>query len=300
MLDQHGGLDVAVLIFYSILIFPAVYVCKRQGFRLHAGWLYLVTLPLVRIIGAACYVAALQSPSTALFTTAAICNGIGLVPLLLALMGLMKRVYVDVQFWSPITNQFSSNEGMQMPFPQRIFLVAHLIILVGLALSIAGGVEAIPGNSAKEIAAGITLRKAASILLLVAFFALAAAAARAFKMIKQTWTGDRMIVYAALISLPFLLVRALYYVALTFDTRSVIFNAYKPNVFVQAFMQVLMEFIVFGLFLAVGLNSPTMKEAPHAPKEASEFPPKRYSQLEHNEGAFGEAEMGSMRYARAA
>jgi hypothetical protein len=92
MLDQHGGLDVAVLIFYSILIFPAVFVCTRQGFGRHAGWLYLVSLPLVRILGAACYIAALQNPSTALFTVAAICNGIGLVPLLLALMGLMKRV----------------------------------------------------------------------------------------------------------------------------------------------------------------------------------------------------------------
>jgi hypothetical protein len=92
MLDQHGDLDVAVLLFYSILIFPAIYVCIKHGFGRHAGWLYLVSLPLVRILGAACYVAALQSPSTGLFTAAAICNGIGLVPLLLALMGLMKRV----------------------------------------------------------------------------------------------------------------------------------------------------------------------------------------------------------------
>jgi hypothetical protein len=195
---------------------------------------------------------------------------------------------------------FSSNEGMQMPFPDRIFLVSYLIIIVGLALSIAGGVEAIPGNPAKEIAGGVTLRKAASILLLVAFFALAAATARAFTMIKQTWTGDRTIIYAALISLPFLLVRALYYVTLTFDTNSAVFNAFKPNVFVQAFMQVLMEFVAFGLFLAVGLKSPTMKEAPHAQKQGGDFPPKRYSHQKNNAGGFGAAEMGAVPAARAA
>jgi hypothetical protein len=92
MLDSHGGLAVAVLVYYGILLFPAIYVCARQGFGRHLGWFYLVTLPIVRIVGAACTIAAEQKPSTGLITAAAICNGIGLVPLLLTIMGLLKRV----------------------------------------------------------------------------------------------------------------------------------------------------------------------------------------------------------------
>jgi hypothetical protein len=174
-----------------------------------------------------------------------------------------------------------------------------LIILVGLALSIAGGVEAIPGNTDAEISSGVTLRKAASILLFVAFFVLATAAARAFTMLKQTWTGDRTIVYAAAFSLPFLFVRALYYVILTFSTGSTLFNAYKPNVFVQAFMQVLMEFIVFGLYLAAGLKSRKMEDAPHAPKKGDQFPAKSYTPMD-NEGSISEAEYLHMPATRAA
>jgi hypothetical protein len=174
-----------------------------------------------------------------------------------------------------------------------------LIILVGLALSIAGGVEAIPGNTSSTISSGISLRKAASILLFIAFFILAAAAARAFIMIKQTWTGDRTIVHVAAISLPFLFIRSLYYVILTFDTESALFNAYKPNIFVQAFMQVLMEFIVFGLYLAAGLKSPKMEDAPHAPRKGDEFPPKNYTPMD-SQGSIGEAEYQHMPAARAA
>ena len=197
-----------------------------------------------------------------------------------------------------VTNPILRNEGMQKRFPDRIFLGAHLIIIAGLGLSIAGGIEAIPSNPAAEVSQGSTLRKAASILLLIGFLILAAATARALTMIKQSWTGDRMIIYAGAISLPFLLIRSLYYVVLTFDTKSAVFNAFKPNVFVQAFMQVLMEFIVFGLYLAVGLKSPTLKEAPHMPKKGDEYPTKAYSSLE-NEAGFGEAELRTMPASRA-
>jgi hypothetical protein len=93
MLDSHGGLAVAVLIYYAILIWPAIYVCVRHGFGRHLGWFYLVTLPIVRIVGASCQIAAEQKPSVGLYTAAAICNGIGLVPLLLTWMGMLKRVY---------------------------------------------------------------------------------------------------------------------------------------------------------------------------------------------------------------
>jgi hypothetical protein len=33
-----------------------------------------------------------------------------------------------------------------------------------------------------------------------------------------------------------------------------------PNIYIQAFMQILMEFIAFGIFLAAGLTSQSLKE----------------------------------------
>lgn len=93
MLDSRGGLSVAILIFYIIGLVPAVYVVYKQGPGRHGGWLYLVSLPIVRIVGASAEIAAEQqtNPSSGLITTAAICNGIGLVPLLLVLLSLVQR-----------------------------------------------------------------------------------------------------------------------------------------------------------------------------------------------------------------
>jgi len=92
MLDSHGDLAIAVLVFYGIFIGPAIYVCIKHGFGRHLGWFYLVSLPIVRIVGSACQVAAEQKPSVGLYTAAAICNGIGLVPLLFVLTGFAKRM----------------------------------------------------------------------------------------------------------------------------------------------------------------------------------------------------------------
>jgi hypothetical protein len=92
MLDSHGGLSIAILIYYSPGILLALYICKRQGLGQVASWLYLITLPLVRLIGAACEIAAEQNSSIGLYTAAAICNSIGLVPLLLTLAAFLGRM----------------------------------------------------------------------------------------------------------------------------------------------------------------------------------------------------------------
>jgi hypothetical protein len=94
MLDQHGDLAIAILVFYVIGLPIAVYVCIRHGFVRQLGWLYLVLLPVARILGAALQIAAENTnpPSVGLYTAAAILNSVGLVPLLLCLMGLVQRV----------------------------------------------------------------------------------------------------------------------------------------------------------------------------------------------------------------
>jgi len=275
MLDGHGGLAVAVLIFYAILLWPAIWVCIHEGFGRHLRWFYLVTLAIVRIVGASCEIAAEQKPSVGLYTAAAICNGVGLVPLLFALLGILKRV----------------NDGMPTQIPERAFQLARLLTLVGLALAIAGGVEAIPTNSASEISTGTSLRKAASILLLVVFLIGLAVSGIVVLRINSAWEGDRRIIQAVLASLPFIFVRTIYYVILTFDSHSKTFNAQSPNVYVQAFMQILMEFFAFGIFLAAGLVSPSTKTAPYehgheGQQMSANKPAKNY--------AMGEPELGTI------
>jgi hypothetical protein len=274
MLDNHGALAIAVLIFYGILIWPAIYVCVKHGFGRHLGWFYLVTLPIVRIVGSACEIAAEQKPSVALYTVAAICNGVGLVPLLFTLTGFIKRI----------------NDGMPTKIPELPFRLIHLGTLVGLALAIAGGIEAVPGNSASEIKTGTSLRKASSIILLLIFLALAAFTVQLSARKNTAWHGDRVIIYAAIASIPFILVRAIYFILVTFDGHSKNFNPYSPNIYVQAFMQILMEFIAFLIFLAAGLTSQSLK----AGREAQQTAPHKA----RDNSSIGDAELGQYPAAR--
>jgi hypothetical protein len=97
MITKTEGLAIAVIIYYTIALPFAVRVAMKHGFGRHAGWLYLVIMPVVRIVGAALTIAAVQKPSTGLLTAAGVFSAIGLGPLLLALVGIVKRAYVIPQ-----------------------------------------------------------------------------------------------------------------------------------------------------------------------------------------------------------
>lgn len=64
--------------------------------------------------------------------------------------------------------------------------------------------------------------------------------------------NDRRLVYACVVSVPFVVVRLAYSLALAFK-HSGDFSTFAPNVYVKAFMQVLMEFVVAAIVIAAGL-----------------------------------------------
>jgi hypothetical protein len=183
-----------------------------------------------------------------------------------------------------------------------IFRITHLLIIVGLALSIAGGVKAIPTNKAAEISDGRSLRKGAAILFLIGYIVNLGLAVLAFLRIRDAWDGDRKIIYAAVASMPFLFVRLIYTVIVSFDTTSSTFNAFSPNIYAQAFMQITMEFIVFGIYLAAGLTVPSTKEAPRIHEEShglvggllARRSGRAFRKDTERNAAYGDAEMGTI------
>jgi hypothetical protein len=128
--------------------------------------------------------------------------------------------------------------------------------IVGLPLAILAGVDSLPNSN--NLSNAITYRKVAAILfLLVAIFNIVFAVFLALNM-RDTWEGDRIIVRCANAASPFIIVRAVYTMLLAFD-KNPTFNWATVDIYVQAFMQILMEFIVFAIFCAAGLMAATMK-----------------------------------------
>ena len=95
-LNSRERLAIFVIIYFSFALPVSLWVCKKQGFARSSGWLYLVTLPVFRLAGSACLLAAYleveAEPTVGLLGAAAVLNGLGLVSLELALLGLVERV----------------------------------------------------------------------------------------------------------------------------------------------------------------------------------------------------------------
>lgn len=114
-------------------------------------------------------------------------------------------------------------------------------------------------DNPSDLNSGNHLREGAAILLLVVYVLLYAITASCFFKMRAIYEGDRRLVYAALAAAPFLLVRLIYSVCSAFDSHSKLFGFQSANVYVMAFMQYLMEFIVVTIFLAAGLTVPALK-----------------------------------------
>ncbi|KAF2101786.1 hypothetical protein NA57DRAFT_73227 [Rhizodiscina lignyota] len=256
-LNAHEKLDIFIIVYFSLALPFSLWVCKKQGFGRSLGWLYLVSLPIFRIAGSACTIAAYQDaqrPSPGLLAAGAILNGLGLVSLELTLLGLVER----------------ANAGMQNRFryASRGLPMCHILLIIAAGLSISGGINSSESQSQSSVDTGHALRKGSAIELLAVFLILVAVTVGILVRVNQAWAGDRHILYAAAISFPFLLVRAIYTVIIAFATSSATFSATSPNVYVQAFMQILMECIIIALFIAAGLTVPSVRLAPEDFKEA--------------------------------
>lgn len=84
------GRDLAQLVFYTIIIFPTFYCLIVHGRHGLLGWMYAVAMCLLRIVGNAIAFHAMVSDGT-VNKVASILNGVGLLPLMMAALGLLHE-----------------------------------------------------------------------------------------------------------------------------------------------------------------------------------------------------------------
>jgi hypothetical protein len=244
-LSSRTILDIVELVYYGPALLVALWIIKKHGMGRQSGWIFLAILAVLRIVGAATGIAANSHPSQGLEETSIIAYSVGLSPLLLAWLGIIKRV----------------NEGMHVhSFPPRFINVVHLPIWVGLILSIVGGTKLFDTNPA-SVNTGVTYTKVAIMLLLVALIALSAISIFTFMQIRHVMDGEKRLVFASLAVVPFLFVRIIYSIIVDFDRSSTVFSLTSDRnaaVVVQAIMSVAMEFAVVLIFLAAGFATPAI------------------------------------------
>ena len=93
MLPSDESLASAQIATYVPVLFASAVIVIRHGFHKQLGWVFLAILAIVRIIGSSFEIAAAKNPHNSTDVEwGAILQLVGISPLLLASLGLLKRI----------------------------------------------------------------------------------------------------------------------------------------------------------------------------------------------------------------
>nr|OQO17116.1 hypothetical protein B0A51_16210 [Rachicladosporium sp. CCFEE 5018] len=249
-LDGHGILSIIETAFFSPILLLSIFLCLRHGFRRESGWLYLLLLSLLHLIGSACllYSETQHSTNKNLYITYYVCNSVGTAPLLLLALFQVMRINTGMQ-----------DKGM----PRTFFRPVQLISLVALIVAIVGSTD-FGSSNPKDAQQGATMSKVSAALFLVVYVAIAAITLLTLSRSSHVLAVEHKLLYACVAALPFLLVRIVYSAAVGFtSSKTSPFYRFGVSIWVQAFMQFAMEAVIVIMFMIAGLLTPKADEQHH-------------------------------------
>jgi hypothetical protein len=271
-LNFRDGVSILKLAIYSPYLFASIYVCFKHGLMKGSGWIYLSIFCLLRIIGASAQLASISSHSTTPYTIAAVCDAIGLSPLLLASLGLISRAYYSM-LNSPWKGMLLSMTVLRVP--QIITTVAGILCIVGATS--ANTIADFTKESTVHI--GVILYMVSFGLLLI----LTLAAGATYLKIRH---GEKALILAVLSSLPFILVRLLYTLIACFAHNASNFNLVTGSVAINLVMAVIEEMVVVAIYTITGIKTPVV------PKEQQAQGPANRMAYRAGRGDFGTGKLG--------
>lgn len=87
------GIAILQLIAFPVILVAALFIWQRSGWRAGSKvWRYGVVLSLIRIAGSICSLLTIQHDSRDVRVAVAVCELIGLAPLLLTVLGVLRQM----------------------------------------------------------------------------------------------------------------------------------------------------------------------------------------------------------------
>ncbi|OJJ45669.1 hypothetical protein ASPZODRAFT_133536 [Penicilliopsis zonata CBS 506.65] len=251
-LTYHHAISVAQLIVFVPCFFLAAFLVFRLGIRTSAGFIFVVTFTLTRIVGACCDLATIAHPTLGLYIAAAVCSSIGLAPLILLCSGMLSRANESVRRRSGVA------------ISDRLFGLLRLLTIASLVLSVVGLTKNMTEEAFLhpdvEIKAGIAI-------IVVAWAQLCVLLAVLIYRRRDVGKGEHRLLGAVSLCAVIIFVRLLYAMLCWFSPTST-FNLLDGNVTVELVMSVLEEFAVVIICLAVGM---TLQRQPPIHEDGQHF-----------------------------
>jgi hypothetical protein len=261
MISTPEAIAIAELCIYAP-IFPLIFIIVlRHGFKRQSGWIYLAIFCIVRIAGAALKILSSEHPlSIDDAEWAAILQSVGLSPLLLATMGLLKRVtdLVTTRVRSEGTNiamkgtvgkigNLIAGRASAASLRSRIIQLSRVPIVIGLVFCIVGGTDR------GDVKKGTTFTKVGIVIFLVFYIVLAILVAVTARDVSNAPRGEKRLYWVIVAAIPFLGVRLLWSLIAVFghDTQ---FSITGGDPWVNFGMAIVEEFIIVSMYTVLGLT----------------------------------------------
>ncbi|KAH9846634.1 hypothetical protein C2E23DRAFT_686247, partial [Lenzites betulinus] len=265
-LDARGIISIVVIVIYIPVLLAGVVLSMRHGFARKAGWIYLVILSIIRLIGSVTHILAEQNPTNTTYTTIyTIMEAAGTSPLLVATLGFLMTVA-----------QYGLDQKPQL---QQGHKLVSLVALIALILAIVGGTSISSAKTENDLNNANTLRHVSSALFAVVYAAVIFLTFYCWQHKKMIRTYRRKLLMGISITLPFLGVRVLEGILSAFaplqfavqDGHVVLapgntnalskFSSQSSAWGIYLFMLVLPEYISVVIYAVVGIVTPLKKDA---------------------------------------
>ncbi|KAI1327829.1 hypothetical protein F5Y16DRAFT_370403 [Xylariaceae sp. FL0255] len=253
-LSERNGISIAEIIVYSPAFLISILLCIRHGFGRSAGFYFLIIFTLARIVGSALQLATISAPTNiSLYIGSLTLQNIALTPLTLLTLAMINRVVVSIE------------KVETLPVNARMLRFLNLVILVSLILSAIGGSDAGTNYANTGVYVVSPLTKAAIALIIIGFIAIVLVTVLVAFNISSAEPGEKRIVAAVAVCLPFLLVRIIYSAISAFDNPPA-FNSFTGSASVYLGLAVIEEIIIVIVMEAVAL---TLRVIPKEERAAS-------------------------------
>ncbi|CAK42755.1 hypothetical protein CBS63078_3986 [Aspergillus niger] len=217
-------LDVANLAVYALFSLPAIYCLVVHGKHGLLGWAYVLVMCGLRIAGSAMSLNAIHRNE--INTTAAILNGIGLSPLLMAAMGLLHEANHSIhRFLPPFLNLWG-------------FLITHMVVAGGIGLAAASS-----GNETLLRVGMIVFATGWTLVAVLIWFSYGANAH------SRRLGEERQLLFAITVAMPLIGVRIVYAIVTAFTSS----NLEGGSLAVRVIFGTIPEYLVMLIYVGVGI-----------------------------------------------
>lgn len=249
VLEYPAIVNIVTLVVFFIYLCLAIYLVARQGLGRSSPWIWLILLSVCRLTQVALDLAATtmfpgkNASHTSLESGVAILTTMGLTPLFMATSSLL--------------NATTRPKGRRM---QWILLMVHIPLVISFILIVAGGID--PDARDRPTWAATEATKAGVSLYLACFVVLVWATTVISARLYLADSYEVKILTTVVLSLPFFVVDVVYMMCFAFekwsnDLQYMRFNVISGSVTLQLCMQVVMEYVIAGLYLGLGLELPS-------------------------------------------